>query len=83
MKIHKEGYKVILSFLLVIIIVVIVINYFFLQQQWWHFAIYLVLLVLLSFVLQFFRCPQPEIIKNKKLPIVSNVIEKVVILFQK
>lgn len=65
MKIHKEGYKIIFSFILLIAAIVITVNIFFTQQQWWHFLLYLVLLALLLFVLQFFRWPQPVIIKNK------------------
>lgn len=65
MKIHKEGYKIVFGFTAFIIVVVVTINVFFPQQQWWHFVIYAVLTALLLFVLQFFRWPQPVIIKNK------------------
>lgn len=57
MKIHKEGYKIIISTTFICIAAVIAINVFFPAQTYYHLAIYLGILLIFGVVVRFFRIP--------------------------
>jgi phosphatidylserine decarboxylase len=57
MKIHKEGYKIIISTTLICITMVVLINVFFPVQTYYHLAAYLSILVVFGVVVRFFRIP--------------------------
>lgn len=57
MKIHKEGYKIIISTTFLCIAAVIAINVFFPAQTYYHLAIYLGILLIFGVVVRFFRIP--------------------------
>lgn len=57
MKIHKEGYKIIIYTTLICIAAVVVINVFFPLQTYYHLAVYLGIFVIFGIVVRFFRIP--------------------------
>ncbi len=57
MKIHKEGYKIIISATFICIAAVIITNVFFPVQTYYHLAIYLGILFIFGLVVRFFRIP--------------------------
>lgn len=57
MKIHKEGYKIIISTTLICIVAVVGINVFSPVQTYYHLAAYIGILVLYGVVVRFFRIP--------------------------
>ena len=73
---HKEGFNIILSTFLTVAIIVISIDYFEVKNA---FAIKVFLILMLVFVLQFFRNPKISVKKNEN-HILSPVDGKVVII---
>jgi phosphatidylserine decarboxylase len=57
MKIHKEGYKIIVSTLLICVTIVVTINLIFPSQTYFHLALYLAISVIIGVVVRFFRIP--------------------------
>ena len=57
MKIHKEGYKIIISTTFICLAAVALLDAFFPVQTYFHFAIYIGLLVVFGVVVRFFRIP--------------------------
>lgn len=64
MKIHKEGYKIIISTTLICITLVVLINVFFPVQTYFHVATYLGILVVFGIVVRFFRIPNRPLQSN-------------------
>ena len=73
---HKEGFNIILSTFLAVAIIVISLDYFEVKNA---FAIKVFLILMLVFVLQFFRNPKISVKKNEN-HILSPVDGKVVII---
>lgn len=57
MKIHKEGYKIIISTTLICVLAVVLITAFFPVQTYYHLALYIGILVIYAVVVRFFRIP--------------------------
>ena len=57
MRIHKEGYRIILTTLLSCLVIIAVLNGFYPKQTDFHYLIYIALGIVLLFVLRFFRIP--------------------------
>ena len=57
MKIHKEGYKIIISTTLICIAAVVLINLFLPGQFYYQLAAYICVLVVFAAVIRFFRIP--------------------------
>lgn len=57
MKIHKEGYRVIVVIFLLLALILGTINFFFPTQTIIHFALYLIASVFYFLVIRFFRVP--------------------------
>ncbi len=57
MKIHKEGYKIILIIFIVLAVAVGIINIYLPAQTWIHFVLYAVALIFFGFIVRFFRNP--------------------------
>ena len=60
-RIHKEGYPVIVLVFLLLIVVVVLINIFWPVQTFIHLALYISGLIFYFFVIRFFRAPIREI----------------------
>lgn len=57
MKIHKEGYRIIISTTVICLSAVILLNVFFPEQTYFHLAAYLCILLVFGVVVRFFRMP--------------------------
>ena len=73
---HKEGFNIILSAFLAVVVIVISLDYFEVKNA---FIIKVFLILMLVFVLQFFRNPKISVKKNENY-ILSPVDGKVVII---
>jgi len=78
-KIHKEGYPVIVLVFFLLISIVILINILFPDQTPLHYILYLTGLVFYFFVVRFFRDPIREVIPDNNL-IISGADGKVVVI---
>lgn len=58
MRIHKEGYRIIVTTLLICLVIIVALDWFFPKQTDIHYLIYIALAVVLFFVLRFFRIPE-------------------------
>ncbi len=58
MRIHKEGYRIILTTLLISLMIIIALDAFFPIQTVVHYLIYTILTVFFFLVLRFFRIPE-------------------------
>ena len=67
MKIHKEGYKIIITTTLFFIAAVVLINVLFPVQTFYHLAAYLAILVMFGVVLRFFRIPNRPMQNNPEI----------------
>lgn len=67
MKIHKEGYKIIISTTLIFIAVVVLINVLFPVQTFYHLAAYVAILVMFGVVVRFFRIPNRPMQNNPEI----------------
>ncbi|MDR0363658.1 MAG: phosphatidylserine decarboxylase family protein [Bacteroidales bacterium] len=85
MKIHEEGKKIILSVLSFAVLTALIINIFHSTQTVWHIVGYVALLLLLLFILRFFRVPKRKtnVSPNKilsacdgKVVVIEEVYEK-------
>jgi len=61
MRIHKEGYRIILITGIVILIIALIINIIWPHQTVFHYLLYLVLAVFFFIVVRFFRMPERSI----------------------
>ena len=57
MKIHKEGFGIILYTIIAIALIVVTLNYFIPQQSILHYLMYAVLAIVFYLIVQFFRVP--------------------------
>ena len=57
MKIHKEGYKIIITTTFICLTAIALLDAFFPVQTYFHLAIYISLLVVFAVVVRFFRIP--------------------------
>lgn len=78
-KLHKEGYPVIILVFLLLLAIVVTINIIFPKQTFIHFALYLTGIVFYFFVLRFFRDPIRELIPDNN-KIISGADGKVVVI---
>lgn len=78
-KLHKEGYPVIVLVFFLIISIVILINILLPRQTPFHYILYLSSLVFYFFVVRFFRDPIREIVPDNSL-IISGADGKVVVI---
>lgn len=78
-KIHKEGYPVIILVFLLLAAIVVTINILFPTQTVIHFVLYLAGIVFYFFVIRFFRDPIREIIPDNS-KIISGADGKVVVI---
>ena len=67
MKIHKEGYKIIISTTIIFIAAVVLINVLFPVQTFYHLAAYLAILVMFVVVVRFFRIPNRPMQNNPEI----------------
>jgi len=65
MKIHKEGYKIIVIFFILLSLILLGINLAFPIQTIIHYVLYLSAIVFYFFVLRFFRVPDRNIILDE------------------
>jgi len=78
-KIHKEGWPVIILVFLLLLIIVVIVNLISFEQSPFHYLIYLAALVFYFFVIRFFRDPiRPVEPDNKN--IISGADGKVVVI---
>jgi phosphatidylserine decarboxylase len=75
---HKEGYKIILSSFLIVVTIVLFVEYA-IETFWVEKLLQLTSIILLVFVLQFFRNPKRETLVNEN-HIISPVDGKVVVI---
>jgi phosphatidylserine decarboxylase len=68
MRIHKEGYRIIFISFLMVALIIAIINYFHPNQSIIHYLIYLSQIVLIVFVVRFFRNP------NRPLSIDNSIV---------
>jgi len=78
-RIHKEGYPVIVLVLALLLVVATIINIFFPIQTIIHFFIYLAALIFYFFVVRFFRDPIRLVTPNDEI-ILSGADGKVVVI---
>lgn len=78
-RIHKEGYPVIVLVLALLLVLITVMNILFPAQSLIHYFIYLAVLVFYFFVVRFFRHPIREVIPNDEI-ILSGADGKVVVI---
>lgn len=78
-KIHKEGYPVIVLFFFLLLSIVILLNIIFPEQTPVHYLIYLAAVVLYFFVVRFFRDPIRGVVPDDDL-IISGADGKVVVI---
>lgn len=78
-KIHKEGYPVMILILFICLTIVLVVNIIFPEQTLYHFILYLIGVVFYFFVVRFFRDPIREILPDNDL-IISGADGKVVVI---
>jgi phosphatidylserine decarboxylase len=78
-KIHKEGYPVIVLVFFLLISIVILINILFPDQTLFHYILYISGMVFYFFVVRFFRNPIREITPDKNV-IISGADGKVVVI---
>ena len=76
---HKEGHKIILISLIVTVISFLLIDNFITQTDWLRTVLMLLIFVFLILILQFFRNPKRQTLKNDN-HIVSPVDGKVVVI---
>ncbi|MCD4695321.1 MAG: phosphatidylserine decarboxylase family protein [Bacteroidales bacterium] len=85
MKIHKEGWPIIILVLILLLIIVLIINIFSPHNGYIHFLLYLAGFVFYAFVVRFFRNPERPVIPNDdiilsgadgKVVVIEDVIEK-------
>jgi phosphatidylserine decarboxylase len=57
MKIHKEGYKIIVSTFIICLIIVVLVNVIFSVQTYFHLLLYIAIAIVISVVVRFFRIP--------------------------
>ena len=67
MRIHKEGYKIILVVFVVLTITLAIIDWFLPQQTYFHFVFYIAVFVFFIFVLRFFRNPKRLVLYNENV----------------
>ena len=79
MKIHKEGYPVIILVLLLLLTIVVIINILAPTQTLIHYLLYLAGLIFYFFVVRFFRDPIREVTPDDKI-IISGADGKVVVI---
>lgn len=65
MKIHKEGYQIIIVFFIILLSILFGVNFLFPQQTVIHFLLYLSAAIFYFFVVRFFRSPQRSIILDE------------------
>ncbi len=58
MKIHKEGYKLLILFFFILGALLLLTEYFFPEKTTWHYLFYLVCFIWLAFLAGFFRAPK-------------------------
>jgi phosphatidylserine decarboxylase len=78
-KIHKEGYPVIVLVLFLLLALVILINVLFPVQTLFHYTLYFACLIFYFFVIRFFRNPVREVVPDDHL-IISGADGKVVVI---
>lgn len=78
-KLHKEGYPVIVLVFLLLMAIVVTINIIFPKQTFIHIIIYLVGIIFYFFVVRFFRDPIRELIPDNN-KIISGADGKVVVI---
>lgn len=78
-KLHKEGYPVIILIFLILATIVVTINIFFPTQTFIHLILYFAGIVFYFFVVRFFRDPIREIIPDNS-KIISGADGKVVVI---
>ena len=79
MRIHKEGYKIILVVFIVLTITIAIIDWFLPLQTIFHLALYFVVILFFIFILRFFRDPDRPVIKNDNV-ILAPADGKVVVI---
>jgi phosphatidylserine decarboxylase len=80
-RIHKEGYPVIVLVLALLLVIATIINIFFPIQSFIHFSLYLAALVFYFFVVRFFRDPIRPVTPDDEI-ILSGADGKVVVIEQ-
>lgn len=78
-KLHKEGYPVIVVVLLLLLVIVVLINILFPKQTPIHYLLYLAGLIFYFFVVRFFRNPIRDVTPDNNL-ILSGADGKVVVI---
>lgn len=67
MTIHKEGYTSIALCILFIFVLNALVHYLLPETAWFRWIIYILSFALFAIILQFFRSPYIQVIKNEKL----------------
>lgn len=67
MTIHKEGYTSIALCILFIFVLNALVHYLLPETAWFRWIIYILSFALFAIILQFFRSPNIQVIKNEKL----------------
>ncbi len=78
-KLHKEGYPVIIVVLLLLLVIIVLINILFPKQTPVHYLLYLAGLIFYFFVVRFFRNPIRDVTPQNNL-ILSGADGKVVVI---
>jgi len=79
MRIHKEGYKIILVVFVVLTITLALVDWFLPQQTIFHFLMYITVFIFFLFILRFFRNPKRPVLHNENV-ILSPADGKIVVI---
>ncbi len=69
MRIHKEGYIIILIAVIMVALIALIMNFYHPQQSKIHYIIYLFMALFLFFIIRFFRDPVRMLIENENIAI--------------
>lgn len=69
MKIHREGFRIILTTFILLALLITLVNVVFETQTIWHYMLYLVIAVFFGLVVMFFRDPAREFNPGEQLVI--------------
>jgi phosphatidylserine decarboxylase len=85
MRIHKEGYKIILVVFVFLTVTLAIVDWFLPQQTFFHFLLYFAVFIFFLFILRFFRNPKRPVVHNEnvilapadgKIVVIEEVVEK-------
>jgi len=67
MRIHKEGYKIILVVFVILVLAIAITDWFLPHQTQLHYLFYILLLLFFIFIVRFFRNPKRPVLDNENV----------------